>query len=344
MPQVVILAFPGVNLLDVAGPAQVFTSATELHSAVNRQSGPAYRVTLASENGGLTRTTSGLEINSVPVASLGRAPIDTLLIAGGHGSEAAGAAEDIVGWLRAVRPRVRRIGSICTGAFVLAAAGLAEGRRVATHWAYCDHLQQLHPGVNVERDAIFVEDGGLWSSAGISSGVDLALAMVEQDFGRDLALAVARRLVVFLKRAGGQSQFSMPLEAQLADGPLAALPGWVTDNPAADHRIEKLAERTNMSARTFHRLFRETFGRSPAQWITSMRMECARRMLEQSERSLQEVAKDSGLGSPDAMRRIFLRQLGVTPSDYRARFYHKPACASPELQHALSRRSMAAEM
>jgi transcriptional regulator GlxA family with amidase domain len=336
VPQVVILAFPGVNLLDVAGPAQVFTSATELHSAVNGQPRRAYRVTLASEHGGLTRTTSGLEINSVPVASLRRVPIDTLLIAGGHGSEAAGAAEDIVGWLRAVRPRVRRIGSICTGAFVLAAAGLADGRRLATHWAYCNRLQELHPDVSVERDAIFVEDDGLWSSAGISSGVDLALAMVEQDYGRELALMVARRLVVvFLKRAGGQSQFSMPLEAQLAEGPLAALAGWVADNPAADHRIEKLAERTNMSPRTFHRLFKETFGRSPAQWITSMRVECARRMLEQSEKSLQDVAAVSGLGSPDAMRRIFIRQLGVTPSDYRARFYHKPACASPELQHVL---------
>jgi transcriptional regulator GlxA family with amidase domain len=334
--QVVILAFPGVNLLDVAGPAQVFTSATELRSAEDGPSDPAYRVSLASVRGGLTRTTSGLEINSVPVSSLDRGPIDTLLIAGGHGSEAAGGAEDIVGWLRAVRSRVRRIGSICTGAFVLAAAGLVEGRRLATHWAYCDRLQELHPGVVVERDAIFVEDDGLWSSAGISSGVDLALAMVEQDHGRELALMVARRLVVFLKRAGGQSQFSMPLQAQLADGPLAALGGWVTENPAADQRIEKLAQRTNMSPRTFHRLFRETFGRSPARWITSMRVECARRMLEQSEKTLQEVAAASGLGSADGMRRIFLRQLGVTPSDYRVRFYHKPACSSPELQHALS--------
>lgn len=336
MQHVVILAFPGVNLLDVAGPAQVFTSATELHSAANGQSEPAYGVTVASAHGGLTGTTSGIEINSIPVSSLDRAAIDTLLIAGGHGSEAAGGAEEIVGWLRAVRPSVRRIGSICTGAFVLAAAGLAEGRRLATHWAYCDRLQDLYPSIAVERDAIFVEDDGLWSSAGISSGVDLALAMVEQDYGRELALMVARRLVVFLKRAGGQSQFSMPLEAQLAEGPLATLAGWVTGNPAADHRIEKLAQRTNMSPRTLHRLFRETFGRSPAQWITSLRVECARRMLEQSERTLQEVAATSGLGSADAMRRIFLRQLGVTPSDYRARFHHKPASPSPELQHALS--------
>jgi len=336
VPQVVILAFPGVNLLDVAGPAQVFTSATELHSAANRQAGHAYDVTLASLLGGLTGTTSGLEINSVPVSSLDPAAIDTLLIAGGHGSEAAGGTEEIAGWLNAVRSRVRRIGSICTGAFVLAAAGLAEGRRLATHWAYCDRLQELYPGVNVERDAIFVEDGGLWSSAGISSGVDLALAMVEEDYGRELALLVARRLVVFLKRAGGQSQFSMPLEAQLAEGPLAALAEWVTDNPAGDYRIEQLAERTNMSPRTFHRLFKATFGRSPAQWITGMRVECARRMLEQGEKTLQEVAASSGLGSADAMRRIFLRHLGVTPSDYRTRFHHKPACASPELQHALS--------
>jgi transcriptional regulator GlxA family with amidase domain len=334
--QVVILAFPGVNLLDVAGPAQVFTSAMELRSAEDSQPDPAYRVTLVSVHGGLTKTTSGLEINSVPVSSVDGLPIDTLLIAGGHGSEDAADTEEIVAWLRAVQPRVRRIGSICTGAFVLAAAGLVKGRRLATHWAYCDRLQELHPAVNVERDAIFVEDQGLWSSAGISSGVDLALAMVERDYGRELALMVARRLVVFLKRAGGQSQFSMPLQAQLADGPFAALGAWVTDNPAADHRIEKLAQRVNMSPRTFHRLFKGTFGRSPAQWIKSMRLECARRMLEQSEKTLQEVAATSGLGSADVMRRIFLRQLGVTPSDYRARFYHQPACASPELHYALS--------
>jgi transcriptional regulator GlxA family with amidase domain len=335
--QVVILAFPGVNLLDVAGPAQVFTSATELHSAANGEPEPAYRISLASVYGGLTNTTSGLEINSVPVSSLDGVPIDTLLIAGGHGSEAAGDAEEIVCWLHAVRARVRRIGSICTGAFVLAAAGLAEGKRVATHWAYCDRLQGLHPGINVERDAIFVEDNGLWSSAGISSGVDLALAMVEQDYGRELALMVARRLVVFLKRSGGQSQFSMPLEAQSAEGPLAALASWVADNPAADHRVETLARRTNMSPRTFHRLFNDAFGRSPAQWVTSMRVECARRMLEESEKTLQEVAAANGLGSADAMRRIFLRQLGVTPSDYRARFHHKPARPSPQLQLGLRR-------
>jgi transcriptional regulator GlxA family with amidase domain len=336
MPQVVILAFPGVNLLDVAGPAQVFTSATELFSAAKGQADAAYHVTLASVNGGLTRTTSGLEINSVAISSLDGVPIHTLLIAGGHGCEAAGGTEEIVGWLHAVRPHVRRIGSICTGAFVLAASGLADGKRLATHWAYCDRLQELHPAVNVERDAIFIEDGGLWSSAGISSGVDLALAMVEQDYGRQFALMVARRLVVFLQRSGGQSQFSMPLEAQLAEGPLAAVGGWVTDDPAADYRVETLAQRTNMSARTFHRLFKDTFGRSPAQWITSVRVECARRMLEQSEKTLQEVSTASGLGSPDAMRRIFLRQLRVTPSNYRARFHHKPACPSPELQHVLS--------
>jgi transcriptional regulator GlxA family with amidase domain len=330
------LAFPGVNLLDVAGPAQVFTSATELHAAANGQCEPAYHVRLASVDGGLTSTTSGLEIHSEPVSSLEATPMDTLLIAGGHGSETAGADDEVVGWLRAVRPRVRRMGSICTGAFVLAAAGFADGKRLATHWAYCDRLQELHPGINVERDAIFIQDDGLWSSAGISSGVDLALAMVEQDFGRELALMVARRLVVFLQRSGGQSQFSMPLEAQLAEGPLAAVAGWVADNPAADYRIEKLAQRTNISPRTLHRLFRGTFGRTPAQWITSMRVECARRMLEQSEKTLQEVSAASGLGTADAMRRIFLRRLGVTPSDYRARFHHKPACPSPELQHALS--------
>jgi transcriptional regulator GlxA family with amidase domain len=336
MRDVVIFVFPGANLLDVAGPAQVFTSATELHSSANPGELPAYKTAIVSLDGGMVETTSGIQLNSVSIAAFGRSDIDTLLIAGGHGSEAAGGAEEIVDWLHRMRSKVRRIGSICTGAFVLAAAGLADGRRLATHWAYCDRLEEQYPGLTVERDAIFVEDSGLWSSAGITSGLDLALAMVEQDYGRELALMVARQLVVFLKRPGGQSQFSVPLQAQSAEGPLAELASWVTGNPAGDYRVDTLAERSKISPRTLHRLFRETFGRSPAQWIASMRVESARRLLEQSDLTLQEIATRTGLGTADTMRRIFLRQLGITPSDYRDRFRLEVSASSPAVQHAMN--------
>jgi len=337
MRDVIILVFPGTNLLDVAGPAQVFTSATELHSSANPGDQAAYKVTIVSLDGGMVDTTSGIQINSVSIADHGEPRVDTLLIAGGHGSEAAGGAEEIIHWLHRMRSKVRRIGSICTGAFVLAAAGLANGRRLATHWAYCDRLEEQYPGLTVERDAIFVEDSGLWSSAGITSGLDLALAMVEQDHGRELALMVARRLVVFLKRPGGQSQFSVPLQAQSAEGPLAELVSWVTRNPAADYRVETLAERSKISPRTLHRLFRATFGQTPAQWITRMRVESARRLLEQSDQTLQEISARTGLGSADAMRRIFLRQLGTTPSEYRDRFQLQVPASLPTLQHAMNR-------
>jgi transcriptional regulator GlxA family with amidase domain len=335
MRNVVILVFPGSNLLDVAGPAQVFTSAAELHRATNKSQRTAYSVKLASLHGGTVKTTSAVELNSSPLSDLRESEIDTLLIAGGHGSEAAGYEPAIASWLVEIRPHLRRLGSICTGAFILAAAGLAENKRLATHWAYCDRLALQYPNIHVERDAIFIEDGGLWSSAGISSGLDLALAMVEQDHGRDIALMVARQLVVFLKRPGGQSQFSVPLEVQSLDGPLAQLAATVTDNPAGDHRIETLAKRGNMSVRTLHRMFNDAFGRPPGQWVAALRIECARRILEQSNHSLDQTAAQTGFGSADSMRRLFLRHLGVTPSEYRQRFRREPAHPSPAVQHAL---------
>jgi transcriptional regulator GlxA family with amidase domain len=331
--EIQILVFPGANLLDVAGPAQVFTSAAELNPQA--RAAPCYRVVLVSGQGGLIETTSGVELRSRSIGEVGTEGIDTLLVAGGHGSERAGDDPRITAWLQTMRTRVRRVGSICTGAFVLARAGLADGRRLATHWAYCDRLQARHPAVTVERDAIFIEDGGLWSTAGITSGLDLALAMVEEDWGRELALLVSRQLVVFLKRSGGQSQFSVPLQIQGAEGPLADLVKWVAENPAADHRVETLAERGNFSPRTLHRLFRSRFGRSPADWVAAMRLEAARRRLEGSGERLERVAEKTGFGSADAMRRAFLRHIGVTPSLYRERFRRESGASPPAVQLAL---------
>jgi transcriptional regulator GlxA family with amidase domain len=222
--------------------------------------------------------------------------------------------------LRDAAPVVRRLGSTCTGAFVLAAAGLLDGRRAATHWAYCDRLQRQYPAIEVDGDSIFVEDQGVWTSAGVTAGMDLALAMVEEDFEPDLALAVARRLVLFLKRPGGQSQFSAPLQSQSVEGQLKPLLKWILDNPAADLRTDKLADRANMSLRNFHRAFLSATGKPPAEWVEEMRMQLAKRLLEQTDHHVDQVAVKAGFGTYQRMWRAFMRQIGVTPAAYRARF------------------------
>jgi transcriptional regulator GlxA family with amidase domain len=335
MREILILIFPGTNLLDVAGPAQVFTSATEIGASLEPDEGRLYRTTLVSARGGAIETTAGIVLHSRAIGDVEELAVDTLLIAGGHGSQTAAENPELRAWLGRMQPRVRRLGSVCTGAFLLAAAGLAEGRRVATHWAYCDRLSAAYPQLEVERDAIFVEDDGIWSTAGITSGLDLALAMVEADWGRELALMVSRQLVVFLKRPGGQSQFSIPLQAQTVEGPLAKLIKAVAEDPAADHRVEHLAARAHVSPRTLHRLFRDTFGCSPAQWVAEVRLEAARRQLETGAERLERVAEMSGFPSYDAMRRAFVGRLGLAPSTYRDRFSSGSRPAHPALQLGL---------
>ena len=203
---------------------------------------------------------------------------------------------------------------------MLAVAGLLEGRRAATHWAYCDLLQATFPHIRVDRDSIFVEDGGIWTSAGVTSGMDMALAMVEEDHGRELALLVARMLVVFLKRPGGQSQFSMPLQSQSVEGPLAPLLHWIIEHPDADLRTETLSERAHMSLRNFYRAFESATGSSPADWVEETRMQIAKRLLEQTAQHVDQVARKAGFLSYERMRRTFARRIGVTPAAYRARF------------------------
>lgn len=337
MRQIVLVSFPGVNLLDVAGPTQVFTSAAEILTQSGQCEDGGYRVRLVSADGGLVETTSGLKLAADPIAGCRPGDIDTLLISGGHGSENAGANARLIAWLRAARPKVRRLGSICTGAFVLAASGLLNGRRAATHWAYCDRLKANYPQIDVDGDAIFVEDGGIWTSAGITSGMDLALAMLEEDWGRELALLVSRRLVLYLKRSGGQSQFSVPLQAQTAEGPIAKLVKRVVEHPADDHSVENLASHAGMSERTLYRLFHESFGRTPAEWVKQMRIESARTRLEETRDSIDDVAAKSGFPSGDTMRRVFLRHLGVSPSDYREQFQRTGAPPSAALQLSLKK-------
>jgi transcriptional regulator GlxA family with amidase domain len=229
----------------------------------------------------------------------------------------------------------RRIASVCTGAFVLAAAGLLDDRRATTHWAFCGELAERFPNVRVERDPIYVRDGEVWTSAGVTAGIDLALALVEEDLGRDIALLVARWLVVFVRRAGGQSQFSAQLAAQTAERvPLRDLQAWIGDHPEADLAVPALARRVAMSVRHFSRVFRAETGASPADYVERIRVETARRLLETSARSVEEIAAAAGFANPEALRRAFGRRVGLSPREYRARFGPAPRPAPSSHRHS----------
>jgi transcriptional regulator GlxA family with amidase domain len=249
-------------------------------------------------------------------------PPDTLVVAGGQGARAAVADRELIAWLREAAPRVRRLASVCTGAFLLAEAGLLDGRRATTHWRACAALARDYPRVRVDPDPIFVRDGNVYTSAGVTSGMDLALALVEEDHGREVALGVARGLVLFLKRPGGQSQFSAQLSAQLASRqPIQELQAWIVENVHRDLSVDALAARAGMSPRNFARVFTREVGATPARFVEIARVEAARRRLEEEGgRGVEAVASECGFGSAETLRRAFLRRLRVSPADYRARF------------------------
>ena len=311
--RVVILAYPGVQTLDVIGPAEVFQTAARLKP-------PAYSVeVVARERGPLASTTVGLVADRATRGC--RGPIDTLIVAGGPGAGAASRDRPTVTWLRTAAARSRRVCSVCTGAFVLAEAGLLEGRRATTHWASCDRLAQRYEAVSVERDPIFVRHGNVYTSAGVTAGMDLALALVEEDLGRTSALEVARWLVLFVKRPGGQSQFSAQLAVEAAERePLRELQDWIAGNLDADLSVPALARRAHMSERNFARAFRGELGMTPGSYVEAARVEAARMALESSATPVESVARQSGFGTVETMRRAFHRRIGVGPADYRARF------------------------
>ena len=323
--EVVLFAFDGVQLLDVAGPAQVFATASELsgNGAV-----PPYRVTVVSLAGGPVTTSAGIAVVTDRAAA-GKRPIDTLIVAGGPGVAAAAADERAIAWIKSSAAGARRYCSVCTGAFLLAATGLLSGKRAVTHWRACAELARRYPDIHVEADPIFVEDGAVWTSAGVTAGIDLALALVERDLGRRMALQVAQRLVVFLKRPGGQSQFSAALAAQASDdGAFGDLHDWMAAHLDADLRVERLAERAGMSVRTFARLYHARTGMTPAKAVAAMRVEAARSMLEETPLPIAEIAWRCGFGDEEGMRRAFLRRLGVAPGRYRSRFTSAPSPVS----------------
>ena len=313
--RVEVLAFPDVQLLDIAGPLQVFATANDLARIAGR---PALYQPAAVADGALTLSSAGLGLATQPLPAP-RAVVDTLIVAGGWGVHPACQDKKLVGWIKGRAKTARRVASVCSGAFLLATAGLLDGRRAATHWSRCSEFAARFPKVRLEPDPIFVQDGRVWTSAGITAGIDLALALVEEDQGHDLALAVARQLVVFLKRPGGQAQFSAALALQHGNDKFERLHAWIADHLSADLSVEALADAAGMSERSFVRHYRAATGTTPARGVEQLRVEAARRALE-GGLPVKRTAQRCGFGSEETMRRSFLRHLGASPQAYRERF------------------------
>jgi transcriptional regulator GlxA family with amidase domain len=310
-----ILAFPDVLLLDVAGPLQVFASANELTRAAGEPC--PYELAVVAERP-LVTASGGLGLATQKLSKSG-VPLDTLIVAGGFGVGPACENAALIRWVTTRAAVARRAASVCTGAFLLATAGLLDGRRAVTHWRRCAEFARRFPAVRLDPDPIFVRDGNIWTSAGITAGIDLALALVEEDLGQQVALAVARHLVVFLKRPGGQAQFSAALALQCCDVRFERLHAWIADNLRRDLSVASLAEAASMSERSFVRHYRQATGMTPARAVERIRVEAARQVLEQGL-PVKRVAARCGFGSEETMRRSFLRVLSATPQAYRERF------------------------
>jgi transcriptional regulator GlxA family with amidase domain len=313
------LAFPNVQLLDVSGPLQVFASAN-VQMQENGQAAPYSPIVIAQQDGSIV-SSAGLGLHTHP---LPKTPSDTLIVAGGRGVHIALQDPQLLQWVRQQAGSARRVASVCTGAFMLAEAGVLDGHRVVTHWDSCDELARRYPALHVDPEPIFINEDSLWTSAGVTAGIDLALALVETDLGRNIALAVARDLVVFLKRPGGQSQFSTALSMQHAtrsqDSRFGDLHAWILDNLASDLSVATLAAQVGMSERSFVRHYRAHTGNTPARAIEQLRVEAARRLLGDSALPIKRIADRCGFGTEETLRRSFLRAVSVTPQAYRERF------------------------
>jgi transcriptional regulator GlxA family with amidase domain len=318
--RIVILAFPGVQPLDVIGPAEVFAGADAISG------GGTYSVeVVAKQPDPIAVRGAGYSLLPKTTTAKCRGAIDTLVVAGGVGVRAAENDAELIRWIRSAARRSRRVTSVCSGSFLLARAGLLAGRTVTTHWASTEELARRHPELCVDPTPIFVRDGDVWTSAGVTSGMDLSLALVEEDLGREIAVEIARWLVLFLQRPGGQAQFSSHLSTQLAERrPLRELQSWIADNLDHDLRVETLAERAAMSPRNFARYFRREIGMTPAAYVEELRVERARQLLEDSADPVDAISARCGFGTPETMRRAFGRRVGVPPAQYRARFRRAP--------------------
>jgi transcriptional regulator GlxA family with amidase domain len=323
-------AFDDAEVLDITGPLDVFSIAGRVLLARGAKETP-YTIELVASQAGPIATSSGIRLLADRAFGEVGDKVDTLMIPGGIGTARAMEDAAFIRWIRYMVSRVRRVCSVCTGAFILAEAGLLDGRPATTHWRWCDLLAKRYPAISVEPDPIFVRDGKFFTSAGVTAGIDLALGLVEEDHGRDLAVATARQMVMFLKRPGGQSQFSVQLSSQMSlTDPIRELQSWVGNHLDRDLSVEAMAARVAMSPRNFARVFRRETGVTPGSFVEMSRVEAARRRLEQSPEPIDAIAVDCGFGTRESMRRAFLRTLGVPPGSYRNRF--RSSTSPPQIE------------
>ena len=323
--RVVVVTFDSAQILDVTGPLEVFSHASRFVPSVQ------YRSEVVSVRGGPVRASCGLQFDTAAIAAI-RAPVDTLVVAGGEGIGAAVADELLLHHVRRLAGHARRVTSVCSGAFVLAAAGLLDGRRATTHWADCAQLGASYSRVTVDADAIYVRDGNVWTSAGVTAGIDLALALVAEDHGHRAAATVARQLVVYLQRSGGQTQFSALMATQAADTqPVRDLLSWLLDHLDGDLSLAALARQINLSERQFTRVFKAEVGTTAADHVETVRLESACRLLETTNRSIEHIAKRCGFGTAETMNRTFRRRLDTTPGDHRHHFSADPLVLAPDV-------------
>lgn len=319
---VAIIVYEGIDIFDAVGPIEVFDTAN--NELIEKGPGqPAYATRLLACKAGPIVSSSGARLVADATWDNFGEKIDTLIVVGGSDKfrDSAIADRQLIDWLRDAGTRVRRLVSVCTGAFLLAEAGLLDGRRVTTHWMHVERLRTEYPKVIVDPDAIYVRDGAVATSAGVTTCMDLALALVEEDLGRKVALDVARRMVLFLKRPGGQAQFSTHLRAQMVvTSPLGKILSWLDENIHLELTVDELAERAAMSPRNFARVFVRDTGMTPARYMDQIRFERAIRLLEDANKPLSAIASESGFSSPEQLRRAFQRRMGITPLEYRARF------------------------
>jgi transcriptional regulator GlxA family with amidase domain len=326
--RIALFAYPDVQALDLSGPLEMFARATRLLRDEERAH-PGYSLSVVGTVPGPIAASSGFRFLPDTTFRALRGGVDTLIVVGGRGIDAVLRDAAVLAFLRRAAERVRRLASVCTGAFLLAEAGLLDGRAATTHWSRAAELARRYPRVRVEEDRIWVRDGSVYTSAGVSAGMDLALALIEEDLGAEVALEVARAMVMYLRRPGDQSQYSAPLRLQAAATPsIRELVAWAAEHPAADLSVPALARRVGKSPRHLTRVFRNELGIAPAEAVEQLRLEAARHALQQSDAGLEEVAARCGFGSAEVLRRSFLRVLHVTPSAYRARFSARRELAS----------------
>jgi transcriptional regulator GlxA family with amidase domain len=317
--RIVMLAFADCEILDVCGPMDVFYWANNW-TRRNRNE-PSYSMKILAEQAGPVTTMSGMKIVADGAFYEEQDEFDTLILAGGFGVDKAMENRDLMNWLSRMSAKVRRVVSICTGAFLLAECGLLDGRKATTHWLYCDRLANDYRNIQVEPDRIFIRDGSVYTSGGITAGIDLAMALVEEDLGSEIANQIARSLLVFLRRPGGQSQFSGYLLTEAKTRmDLRELQVWIINNPGENHTVEELAGKLAMSPRNFSRVFVKEVGMSPANYIELVRVNAARNKIEQTKLPLKLISEQSGFANDEHMRRAFQRQLKVSPQAYRERF------------------------